>query len=132
MILTRFGKLSRWRRPRTINKVADKARQTNTQFIFAEIVASFSGDSEVAFKEGKGFGSNALKVRGKIFAMISSKGKLTVKLSAARATFIVDESGGDYFNPGHGRKMKQWIELRSVTSEWAELVWEARRYVGCV
>ena len=112
--------------------MAKKADDVNIQFIFGEIAESFVGDSEVVFKEGKGFGSNALKVRGKIFAMISSKGKLTVKLSAARATFIVDEGRGHYFDPGHGRKMKQWIELRSVTSEWAELVWEARRYVGGV
>ena len=107
-----------------------KDRDPNPQAIFEKIARSLAGNEDVTFKEGKGFGSNALKTHGKIFAMISSKGRLTVKLPAARANQIVEEHCGEYFDPGHGRKMKQWVELVGAPKTWPGIVEEARRYVG--
>ena len=42
---------------------------------FAAVVKAFSRDRQVTHGGSKGFGSGALKVNGKIFAMISSTGK---------------------------------------------------------
>ena len=107
-----------------------KAQKTKHQLTFDEIAESFTGDGDVTFKQGKGFGSNALKVHGKIFAMVSSKGHLTVKLSAPRAAYIVDQGRGHYFDPGHGRIMKQWVEIRNAEDDWAAIILEARNFVG--
>jgi hypothetical protein len=40
---------------------------------FDRVVAAFAKDRQVSHADGKGFGSGALKVNGKIFAMMSSK-----------------------------------------------------------
>ena len=55
---------------------------------------------------GTGFGSDALKVGGKIFAMLSSKSDLVVKLSPKRTAELVKAGLGKHFDPGHGRLMK--------------------------
>lgn len=108
----------------------NKNHDPDAQAIFAKIAQSLVGNTDVTFNEGKGFGSNALKTHGKIFAMISSGCRLTVKLPAARAAQIVEDHYGEYFDPGHGRKMKQWVELVGALETWPGIVEEARRYVG--
>jgi hypothetical protein len=70
------------------------------------------------------FGSRALKVEGKIFAMLSH-GRFVVKLSAARVDALVAAGDGEYFDPGHGRKMKQWLSITSARASWIELAFEA-------
>lgn len=47
---------------------------------FVPIIGAFANDRQVTCG-GKGFGSSGLKVGGKLFAMISSKGKFVAKLS---------------------------------------------------
>lgn len=102
----------------------------NAHLIFTEIAKSFAGDDKVTLGEGKGFGADALKVKGKIFAMISSKSQLVVKLPNSRVNQLVKEQLGDYFDPGHGRKMKQWLEYRGASETWFDIVHEARNFVG--
>ena len=70
------------------------------------------------------FGSRALKVDGKIFAMLSH-GRFVVKLSPARVDALVAAGDGEYFDPGHGRKMKQWLSITSSRPSWIELAMEA-------
>ena len=77
----------------------------------------------------KKFGSNALKVDGKIFAMLSSKGTLVVKLPKARVDAIVAARGGEYFDPGHGRLMKEWLAVASAGLSWIDLAKEAHDFV---
>jgi len=107
-----------------------KSSNTNVHSTFLELAKSFAGDDKVTFGEGKGFGANALKVKGKIFAMISSKNQLVVKLPTSRVNQLVKEQRGDYFDPGHGRKMKQWLEYRGASEMWFDIVHEARNFVG--
>ncbi|MDP8998289.1 MAG: hypothetical protein M3O03_14995 [Pseudomonadota bacterium] len=107
-----------------------KLPDTNVHSAFAEIAKSFAGDDLVTFGEGKGFGANALKVHGKIFAMISSKNVLVLKLPKARVNQMVKDGLGDYFDPGHGRKMKEWLEYRGSAKTWIDLAHEARDFVG--
>jgi len=80
--------------------------------------------------EGRGFGSTGqLKVRGKIFAMLV-KGKLVVKLPSERVDSLVAEGEGERFEPGTGRKMREWLTLSSTsTQQWHALANEAMRFV---
>jgi hypothetical protein len=92
------------------------------------LVAAFRKDPQVTHG-GKGFGSGALKVNGKIFAMLSSKGDFVVKLPKARVTELVHAGSGRYFDPGRGKLMKEWLALDVEPSEWLALAREARRFV---
>ncbi len=62
--------------------------------------------------------------------MISSKGKFVAKLPKDRVDELVRLGKGEYFDPGHGRLMKEWVVLGSATASWAELAREARRFVA--
>ncbi len=76
------------------------------------------------------FGSNGLKVNGKVFAM-TVKGSLVVKLSKERVDELVGDKQGNYFDPGHGRLMKQWISLPDSSAiDWLTLSEEARSFVS--
>lgn len=75
------------------------------------------------------FGSRALKVDGKIFAMISH-GRFVVKLPGPRVAALVAAGDGEYFDPGHGRKMKQWLSITSARPSWSALALEAYAFVG--
>ena len=79
--------------------------------------ASFERVSERLLAEaeevesGRMFGALALKLRGKVFAMVV-KGELVVKLPAARTEALVASGSGRPFDPGHGRVLKEWVALR--------------------
>jgi hypothetical protein len=75
------------------------------------------------------FGSNALKVNEKIFAMMA-QGTLVVKLPRARVDELVDAGSGTRFDPGHGRLMKEWLAVSAPTKLWAPLVREAHDFVA--
>jgi hypothetical protein len=96
---------------------------------FLRVVDAFAGDRQVSRGGGKGFGSGALKVRGKIFAMMSSRGKFVVKLPKRRVDELVAAGQGEYFDPGHGRLMKEWLQVQSEETSWIELAKEAHRFV---
>ena len=77
------------------------------------------------------FGSSALKVGGKIFAMISSSGEFVVKLPAARVTELEQAAAGVRFQAGRGRPMKEWFALDPGSRKpWLSLAREALRFVG--
>ena len=97
---------------------------------FSLIVDVFANDGQVSCGKGKGFGSGALKVNGKIFAMMSSKEKFVVKLPKKRVDDLVNFGKGEHFDPGHGRLMKQWVVLKVAKSDWVDFAKEAKRFVG--
>jgi len=72
--------------------------------------------------------SNVLSVNGKIFAMLV-RGNLVVKLPKQRVDELVAARAGAYFDPGHGRLMKQWIAIPAGKGDWVELAREAHRFV---
>lgn len=96
---------------------------------FARIVNALAADRQVTHGGGKGFGSGALKVKGKIFAMISSKGEFVVKLPKKRVDELVESGKGQRFDPGRGRLMKEWIVIRPGTLNWIEHAKEACAFV---
>jgi hypothetical protein len=74
------------------------------------------------------FGSNGLKVHGKLFALFT-QGTLVVKLPKARVDELVRAKLGKRFDPGHGRVMKEWLAIRSKKASWVDLALEAHAYV---
>ena len=96
---------------------------------FAPVVDAFAKDRRVNYG-GKGFGSTALKVDGKIFAMMSSKGQFVVKLPKDRVDELVRLGRGQYFDPGHGRLMKEWLAVTEASAPWIVLAREAHAFVG--
>ncbi len=78
--------------------------------------------------QGKMFGSTALKVNGKVFAMVV-KGKFVAKLPTTRIAVLMREAGAESFDPGHGKLMKEWVALGSHRDLWTSLAREARQFV---
>ncbi|MBG0817882.1 TfoX/Sxy family protein [Planomonospora sp. ID82291] len=79
---------------------------------------------------GRGFGSAALRVDGKIFAMLAG-GRLVVKLPRRRVDELVDAGCGVRFDGGKGRPMKEWLSLDpDDESSWPVLAREALAFVG--
>ena len=97
---------------------------------YVALVEEFLGEQDVE-QSGKGFGSDALKVRGKIFAMLS-QGRLVVKLPRQRVDALVASGDGERFDPRHDwRLMKEWLALApSSQVEWLSLAREARAFVA--
>jgi hypothetical protein len=99
---------------------------------YARIVKALSNEDAVTVgAETKGFGSSALKVHGKIFAMLDSKGRFVVKLPREKVDALVESRAAVRFDPGHGRVMKEWASIDpSSQSNWTTLAQEAMRFVA--
>lgn len=96
--------------------------------LFESVADALLGDSTIA--KAKMFGSQGLKVGGKVFAMVV-KGKLVVKLPEGRVAALIASGKGERFDPGHGRPMKEWVAVeRRAEREWRGLVEEARDFVA--
>ncbi|GAC1639423.1 MAG: hypothetical protein NVS4B2_28860 [Chloroflexota bacterium] len=76
------------------------------------------------------FGSSALKVDGKIFAMLV-RGHLVVKLPRDRVQALIHDGTGGPFSAGKGTPMKEWLTVLSVDDDtWLALAREALAVVG--
>ena len=97
---------------------------------YSEIVTAFLRRSGVT-QQGRGFGSSALKVGGKMFATLSSSGALVVKLPRQRVDTLVAAGEGRPFEPGPGRVMQEWLEVGVASDQdWVSLAEEAMAFVG--
>ena len=107
--------------------------ETPSEERFAVIVNVLLHYPNVTFgsSDKKSFGSSALKIHGKIFAMINSKGKFVIKLPRLRVDKFVAIGEGERFDPGHGRLMKEWLALGSESElDWLVLAKEAMDFVA--
>jgi hypothetical protein len=78
----------------------------------------------------RGFGSDALKVDGHIFAMLVGD-ELVVKLPRQRVDALIAAGQGRRFDPGHGRLMKEWLTVGSTDEDsWLALADEAKEFVA--
>ena len=97
---------------------------------YADLVATFDGEPDVSppgagIGHTRGFGANALKVDGRIFAMLAHD-RLVVKLPRARVNELVERGTGERFDPGHGRIMTEWLSVHEGREdEWTALAREA-------
>ncbi len=106
-------------------------RASTAEEYFATIVEALVGMPGVTAPEGRGFGASGLKIRGKIFAMLSSTGEFVVKLPARRVDALIASGEGTRFDPGHGRLMKEWVAVAPTAAEqWLPLAREAMAFVG--
>ncbi len=96
---------------------------------FVQVVEAFAKDRKVSRGGTKGFGAGALKVNGKIFAMMSAKGELVVKLPKKRVEEIVNSGKGERFDSGRGILMKEWLVVKGRQANWLELAKEACEFV---
>jgi hypothetical protein len=102
---------------------------------YARVVAAFArrpGVSEPAGEAGgpNRFGANALKLRGKIFAMLV-RGEFVAKIPRARVDELVAAGRGRRFEPGTGRVMREWFVAAGVSeAAWKALAEEAFVFAG--
>ena len=96
---------------------------------FASVVGVFAGKHDVTRESRQGFGSGALKVNGKIFAMMTPRAEFVVKIPRARVDELVNDGIGERFEPGPGRIMKEWLALDGRPERWTDLATEAYRFV---
>jgi len=98
---------------------------TTPEARYAALCAGFFSRGEVSPAEQKGFGASALMMDGRIFAMLT-RGRLVVKLSAARVDVLVTGGWGVRFDANRGRPMKQWLTVDPAhEADWSELAEEA-------
>lgn len=91
---------------------------------FDDIVAAFVGRPGVTPPVVGGprrFGSDALRVNGSVFCMISSGERFVVKLPAERVVDLLAASTGEPFRAGTRSPMRQWL----VVTDAASGLWEA-------
>ena len=114
-------------------KVRDAASPEATarwEALVAEVLAQGIATYGNPGGSGRPFGANALKVDGRIFAMLV-KDRLVVKLPAARVGELVSNGAGERFDPGHGRIQKEWLSVfGDDPAEWRALTTEAEAYVA--
>ena len=100
---------------------------------YAALVAVFGGRDGVELGAGRqrGFGSDALAVRGKIFAMLVS-GTLVFKLPRQRVAELVASGAGAHFMAGSkGQPMREWLALApGADVDVRALAEEALAFVG--
>jgi TfoX/Sxy family transcriptional regulator of competence genes len=98
---------------------------------FDELVTVFALEPHVTPPDGsRGFGSHAVRVRGKIFAMVV-RGHLVVKLPKDRVDELVESGDGVRFDANKGKPMKEWLTLDAdSTLEWESLAREALVFVA--
>jgi TfoX/Sxy family transcriptional regulator of competence genes len=103
-----------------------------TEELYEEIITVFLKNPRVSLPQNaKGFGSKGLWTRGRMFAFLTSKKKLAIKLPKARVDGLVESGKGERLDPGHGRPMKEWFFLNSyVKTEWLTLAGESLEYVS--
>lgn len=97
---------------------------------FASVVTGLSGKPGIT--SARMFGSSALKVNGRVFAMLV-KGRLVVKLPQERVTALIGSGVGEHFDPGHGRIMREWVAVLPPSdskTKWRSLVEEAKDFVA--
>jgi hypothetical protein len=100
---------------------------------YAALIEVFETETDVnppsaGIGHTRGFGANALKVDGRIFAMLAHD-RLVVKLPRTRVDELIASGLGERFDPGHGRLMKEWLSVHDGHDEdWEALAREALGY----
>lgn len=97
---------------------------------FEDVVDEFAGLPGVTPPgASRGFGRTALRVDGKIFAMLV-RGRFVVKLPRVRVDELVESGAGVRFDANKGTPMKEWLSLDPASAlPWVPLAHEALAYV---
>jgi hypothetical protein len=114
-------------------------RNKDVKVRFAEVVERFRGDPDVSLpqkndekeEKKKRFGSRALKIDGRIFAMLTSDGSsFVIKLPKSRVDQLVASRDGTRFDPRrNGHTMNEWIVMEEKSkTNWVDVAIEARDF----
>lgn len=100
---------------------------------YEDLVDELAGLPGVTPPQGeRGFGRSAVRFNGKIFVMFV-RGRLVLKLPAARVTALVEAECGVRFDANKGTPMREWLSLDPASGQdWLPLAREALRFVGGV
>jgi hypothetical protein len=93
---------------------------------YEDLVDALMGiDGVTPPRGGSGFGRSALRYHGKIFAMLV-RGRLVLKLPAARVTGLAESGDGVPFDANKGTPMREWLSLDPDSGQdWQALAAEA-------
>lgn len=100
---------------------------------YARVVAKLRSRPgvSVTVPRKRGLGSTALCINDKIFAMLSSKDQLVVKLPRERVDALIAAGHGTHFELSHGQPMHEWFVAGvGLEEEWLSLAEEALAFVG--
>ncbi|WP_426516723.1 hypothetical protein ACPPVQ_18715 [Diaminobutyricibacter sp. McL0618] len=101
---------------------------------FDDIVTSFVGRPGVtppAADVPRRFGSDALRVNGSVFCMVSSGSRFVVKLPAERVRALIEDGTGGPFTAGKKSPMRQWLVVTAAEPGlWESLAEEAYVFTG--
>jgi hypothetical protein len=114
------------RRPRPASDASDGSTAR-----FGQVVDAFRDEPGVRLPEdGRAFGSSALRVDGKIFAMRSSADQFVLKLPAERVAALIASGEGEAYDAGKGRPLREWVAVKPSSGlDWTALAREALRFV---
>ena len=110
--------------------IGEEAERTRTASRFAKVIEVLSKNRGVTIGGRKGLGRGALKVKGKIFVMISSQGQFVVKLSKNRVDALPPQALVKRFEPRPGKSMKEWLVVTALRSDWVKLAKEGCDFVS--
>lgn len=100
----------------------------NPEEKYAKLVKALTKNPRIVQPIGKkGFGRNGLYFSGRLFAFLSYKKQLVLKLEPERVRDLVAAGDGMWWDPGHdGRVFKRWVVLKpSSERDWLPLAREA-------
>ena len=104
---------------------------------FQKIVDEFRSDKGVTLPTEetgtkKSFGSSGLRIKGKVFAMLSSDNSFVLKLPREKIDELVTAGDGERFDPRrNGKVMREWIVMKPGSrNNWLKLAREAREFVS--
>lgn len=82
---------------------------------------------------GPMFGTEGLRVRGKVYAFVAHEGDLIVKVPAARVAELCASDGAQPMLM-RGRAMREWVSVGpdAGAQRWRELIDEARAFVDAI
>jgi len=105
---------------------APTAAESDLDRRYAELVELLACSPGVTAGSGRrGFGSDALQINGRIFAMARRAG-LVVKLSTDRVVELIADGSGESFDAGKGKPMKEWVVIGPQAGKlWPSLAREA-------
>ncbi len=101
---------------------------------FVAVVAALRDEPEVSYMgdqpRRKSFGLTELRVRDKIFCMLT-RDRLVVKLPRDRVDALIAAGNGERFTLGQAQVMKEWlVVIPQDTALWLALAREALTYVA--
>lgn len=107
--------------------MTDEAAQARAHEIFDPIATGYLERDGVDI--GPMFGSEGLRIRGKVFAFVGYRGSLVVKVPEERADEIVTSGVAERMEM-RGRTMREWVVVDPGAAEhWRPLTAEAFAYV---